>query len=389
VTNLLWDMGADLQRVDLVDQWNAELEIIDNQSFFDFEILATDEYVFLLAVSAYYYCKDKIYTIGYGARWLNNKQLFINQIAGILGIGRIKWTNADSSGYVRHLQNGTFTSFATINNKTRSYTYTLSGQSDPTYTHISDNDGWVRKNNNVNIDQRCTSGGNKTMYSTMNHSTETYVRDGSCWCADLDLTCMSVWNSRGVARRAGTLISPCHILFARHYSLAVGDTVRYVTNDNVVVNRTIISRSLLNNDMAVARLDSDVPSTISFAKVLPQEGFKYLPEITRWLALLTTDQEKKALVTEIFSNIFYSDAVVIGQPQKTVRKTFYEVYVTGDSGSPVFLVINDELVVIGMAWGNYYISNVNYNHDEVNNALIILGGGYELTPIDLSNFQRI
>ena len=48
-----------------------------------------------------------------------------------------------------------------------------------------------------------------------------------------------VFNSNHGIRKAGTLITPRHAVWARHYNMPVNTTLRFVDKNNNVVDRTI------------------------------------------------------------------------------------------------------------------------------------------------------
>ena len=81
----------------------------------------------------------------------------------------------------------------------------------------------------------------KLIFSKQDHTNKVYVRNTDCWAYGLDLTCMSPWNSEHHERKAGTLISPRHAVWARHYNIPVNTTLRFVDADNIVVDRRIVA----------------------------------------------------------------------------------------------------------------------------------------------------
>lgn len=83
----------------------------------------------------------------------------------------------------------------------------------------------------------------KKIFSVQDHNHKRYIRSDKCWAAPLDLTAISPWNSQGHTRKAGTLISPRHALWARHYSMRVNTTIRFVDKNNNVVDRRIAKTS--------------------------------------------------------------------------------------------------------------------------------------------------
>ena len=91
-------------------------------------------------------------------------------------------------------------------------------------------------------------------FTQQDHSNKAYVRNPEVWCNDIDsITAISPWNSTQGRHRAGTLISPQHLLFAAHYQLGVGASVRFVTKDNQLVERTVIARKTLAGYLVMDR----------------------------------------------------------------------------------------------------------------------------------------
>lgn len=228
------------------------------------------------------------------------------------------------------------------------------------------------------------------LFSTRNDSTATYVWNAARWCADIDLTCVSVWNSTGANTRGGTLVSPRHVVFATHYLIAVGATLRFVKADGTVVTRTMTARSSVPgtySDLTVGVLDSDVPAGIAFAKVLPVDyDTAKMPGVRNRVPALKLDQEKKASVADYYgTNGFWSICLLPTDPQ---RLAMYEEVVVGDSGSPSFLIVNGGPVLThvmlfgGPGAGGLFTDN----RAGVNAAMTALGGGYQLTDADLSGF---
>jgi hypothetical protein len=234
------------------------------------------------------------------------------------------------------------------------------------------------------------------VYSIQNHANNIYTRNSSFVFKNVDFTCISPWNSYGIANRAGVLISPRHVMFAAHYPIASGSTIRFVTNNNVSITRTItgiITHPNYNstskfNDIQVGLLDSDLPNTILFTKILPIDFGKYLPNIKRGIEIpvIIVDQSEYVSVTNLYQ--LSSIAKCIGQELTSIRRPFFRELYTGDSGSPAFLLINNELVLIFVTtWGiGGSGSFTSLEKDAINQMMSQLGGGYQLTTIDLSSF---
>ncbi|XP_046328945.2 uncharacterized protein LOC124112828 [Haliotis rufescens] len=236
----------------------------------------------------------------------------------------------------------------------------------------------------------------KKVYTKQDHANKVYVRNKDCWAYGLDLTSISPWNSNLANRKAGTLVSPRHALWARHYSIKLNSTIRFVDQDNNVVERRVVKsktvsgpnlHGIFGQDIVVGELDSDVPSSISFSKVMPRNLTTFRVPYTMHIPAMSTDQEEKALVDDFY----YYSAVNAGLrvPLTTsIRHDYYERKIGGDSGNPTFFIIDNQLVLLfvfttGGAGGG---TSINHYFDQINEIMAKEGGGYQLTEMDLSKF---
>lgn len=237
------------------------------------------------------------------------------------------------------------------------------------------------------------------LFTSQDHTTPVYLRNTGNWAVDhvQKLTCISPWNSDGSFTKAGTLISPRHVVFATHYTPALSSTIRFIAADNTVVTRTISAletipvTGTLYPDITVGLLDSDVSGSISFAKVMPNGWEAKLPNIIASRPpAIGTDQEEKLLVRAAYEiDSTQPDALArFSYPSEQLYRLFYENLVGGDSGNPCFFLINGDLVLLTV-WstgGTGQGTSVSAFKTEINSAMTTLGGGYQLTEIDLSGF---
>jgi hypothetical protein len=232
-----------------------------------------------------------------------------------------------------------------------------------------------------------------------------FTRNTSSWTSGIDFSCFSPWNGYGLNQMGGTLISPRHVLYNAHYIPVVGGIygtrpIWFVANDGEVVQRTLtnsIGDFSLGTDLAVAVLDSDVPSKIKFAKTITQTdivnklAFARNVQSAIRIPVIGCDQEKKAHIRDFtYYNSGSTDVIYFNTPTDSTRVTWFEDVIAGDSSSPAFLLINGELVVLG-GWhfggaGGCANLAASAHQTMVNSWMTTLGGGYQLTNIDLSSF---
>jgi len=252
------------------------------------------------------------------------------------------------------------------------------------------------------------AGRTLNIFTTLDHTRAKYVRSSTCWATGFDLSCVAVYNSYGMqfstngccpwesaSRRAGTLISPRHLIYAHHYTIPNGTQLRFISRSNTIVTRTLTdSMQISNTDLQVGVLDANVPrSWIDFAKVLPANFTHYFPASLDGIPALCFNQNQEALISDIAS--LYPSAtnatrISFAMPADEARKPFYRDKVSGDSSQPAFLILNGQVVLLtvwtggGGGIGGFIPGYVN----EINAAMKKLGGGWRLTPVDLGRFTN-
>jgi hypothetical protein len=206
------------------------------------------------------------------------------------------------------------------------------------------------------------------VYTSQDYVTPAYVRNTNFFLQATHaeaLTCASPWNSAGGETRAGTAITPRHAVCSKHYPINVGSTLRFVTSDNTVVERTVVQAaniiandplypivSPLENDAWLMLLDSDLPASITHCKLFPYEYETYLPNGTTTeggaaLPLLTLDYGENGIVLDYLGKngplIPPTPFGIWIEPTLPDRLAFFDPIVVGDSGNPAFAAIGSEL----------------------------------------------
>lgn len=211
------------------------------------------------------------------------------------------------------------------------------------------------------------------VFSTQDPATQTYIRDSSCWVSDLDFTSKGVWNSSGGFGMGGCLLTERHAVFTAHlgYHPRVGTVIHFVGRDAAsgqpeqVAAMTVSHVSdPLGGDQVLVRLSEAVPSFITPAKILPPDfEVDYLPQADRIGGApfsnptnITNDGDNCTAGLWIDkANNARLRLLRIGRDSWTQYwVTFYQQYhdyapraVPGDSGTPVYAVINGTCVYVG------------------------------------------
>lgn len=240
--------------------------------------------------------------------------------------------------------------------------------------------------------------GDTNLLSLADHAGGNYAWNTNAWTAGVDWSGVSVWNSQAAMRRGLTMISPIHWVGAHHYFVGNGQTVRFLTEDNTVITRTVVnSVQIPNTDIRIGILNEAVPESIKHYKVVPANINDYTVARTSLFLmsgkqpLITTNQTR----TAIASSVTRVRPVSTGHAATQYAATREELYpylkrlVAFDSGQPAFYLINGELVILGCHLGPWSFPSLYGYISEINQAMEDLAGEptHELTIANLTAFN--
>ena len=258
------------------------------------------------------------------------------------------------------------------------------------------------------------------------------TRNTSSWVYNFDgITGVVAWNDRTDTEIGGAAVTKRHVVYSKHAGYVAGDTVYFVTKDNTLVTREIVAVKnvpLTYGDYGIALLESDLPETIDVVKVLPKDAYRYFNSEyfmsnTFWrdyrtdkeVLVLHTNQTELASVKKLsvvnFASLIdpdpnnytlagYAQFIVNTATDSTAKLWNYN-NVPGDSGSPLLMLQNNEVVLLGLfhyvGSGPFISSPRNYNDinrliTDVDTDYAAAGGfaasGYTLTDFNLENYYN-
>lgn len=236
----------------------------------------------------------------------------------------------------------------------------------------------------------------KKLFTTTSGFTPPWIINHDIWTENIipvDFTGLSTLNSNSGYNKAGTLITPRHIVLADHYTLNIGNIVLFIAPEGTLITRIVTDvQNVPSTDISIAKLDSDVPENITHYPILDKTIFEaYLNDgfnmSTKNLPMVVFDQEKNAIVKDIGKNFIYDTKVRHVQSSSTQRASFNENIIDGDSGNPGFVLIGDKPVLMLTHYTGVHGPSYSYYRQEVQDVIDSMGGEHQLSTIDLSCFN--
>ena len=220
------------------------------------------------------------------------------------------------------------------------------------------------------------------------------VRNEDCWAYGIDISGASPWNSSEWGLKAGTAISRRHVIFAHHYQISPGNTIKFIGTDNSTNMVTIVAnKSLAGTDITIGLLSAELPDSVTPSPILPTDYDLFIGDARR-LPMLFVDNEENARITDSNALSYKgknSDGLI---PVNGDRQLYFDEVISGDSGGPKYFVCGDSAILACALYTygtdasgsgpftTYYWKRIQAVMDE-------LCPGYTLSTFDLSVFRRL
>jgi hypothetical protein len=155
-------------------------------------------------------------------------------------------------------------------------------------------------------------------------------------------------------------------------------------NNNCYTRTLSNSAQVGSTDIQIGLLDSDI-TTVSFAKII-NLNIANQTNLNLKLPVFFMDQDRNALIGEFYLN---GDTANCVSPTESAQRTaFYEVPVGGDSGNPICLIYENQII---LAFTFFYPTNgpsLSYFINDINSTMTSLGGGYTATTYSLDDLKN-
>lgn len=337
----------------------------------------------------------------------HNKRIIVTATRGYpeygISAGPTNVCSIDGDGNLTHIEDGAATVTVNATNTGRlaytsvhTYSTALATESTTTYSYTGGVAGSIRSAAIDWITPELAAGGDITMFSTDNHATTSYVRNASCWAAAVDLSCIPVWNSAtDNSEFSPTLISPLSGLACNHAYPGNGSTVRWVTSGGAVVERTIVDSRQVLNDLRAFSLSAPITNITPaglFASTnlfsVHTNGVGAAQYRGYRIPAVSSDQFLRATVRDVQHFSGPNGGTWFVQPVDTNRLAYYTSAISGDSGSPSFIIVSNSPVLIAVYTTGGAGSGpcIPALYDSITNVCRQLGDTNTISAFDTSGF---
>lgn len=212
--------------------------------------------------------------------------------------------------------------------------------------------GWVTAIKDA-LTKLMVPGADRRLFSSFTSSPIGWVRNKASWVRAYNWTGYAAGINGLGGVGGGTLITGRHVLLANHvpYPARPFDIFFVDANDRTLSYKVTKIEQVGDTDIAIGTLDRAVDPSLKIYRTLPGNWTEYakLP-----LPVLYSGMDRKVStgdVTEVAGG-----AALVKKPAFEVAIAFSEPLKVGDSGNPIFVQVNDELVLLGCWWKTGYTS---------------------------------
>ena len=219
-------------------------------------------------------------------------------------------------------------------------------------------------------------------------------RNENCWAYGIDISGASPWNESEWGLKGGTAISRRHIIFAHHYQIPPGNTIKFIGTDNTPNIFTIVTnKSLAGTDITIGLLSGDLPDSITPSPILPADYNLYIGDAWH-VPMLRLNRVEEATIIDSNSLPYPSTNIDGLPPTDSVRAQYFVGVISGDSGNPKFFVCGDTAIltcaVQGFGTGSSGVGPfVTRYRKRIQAVMDELCPGYTLRAFNLSTFRRL
>jgi hypothetical protein len=248
------------------------------------------------------------------------------------------------------------------------------------------------------------------IWSTFNTSTQSFVKNPSCWIFGIDISGLIVGcNEPGYeSKKVGMMISPKHYLCLWNFKVPIGTTLYFLTNDNKVLTRTVSNfievtgLESIASDIALCLLNEELPNTVKFLKILSKDYNIFGNSLVGSYIFIrdqrdpiddATGNYQKANI-KMITSIPEAGTIEYGNPPSNPELYFINVEpgANHDSSNNICLITpNDEMIALGLNITGGSFIHLSPFINNINIAMAELGGEYSVTeyyPEDFSPLYR-
>jgi hypothetical protein len=204
----------------------------------------------------------------------------------------------------------------------------------------------------------------RNIFSSKNPPTS-WTRNQNTFLKSIDLSGFAVYVDNGEnwtkAAKSGVLISNKHILFPQHFisNPSTPFDVKFVNNNNEVFTYTVTATTWLSGtDILIGVLNTTIDSSLCFYKILPSDFQNYYSVVLDpngsglEMPVVYTDQEKILSVGDAKldrgGSSPYPWVWKVYSSLNSKKYSYSRGLISGDSGNPIFVVLNNELIILGV-----------------------------------------